>query len=161
MTLLRSLMMGFIFTISGWAAATGPIPDCMTRGRTLAIDNSQVLDWKKTTANQFHSRGHIQGLLVQALPDHSGHHHLSVQIGPDSNDTIEVIYNEAFGPMPNYHVGSTIEACGDYITSNQPTPRYPASPDGAVIHWVHAATNGGHDSGYVVVDGVLCGQGRH
>ncbi len=158
MNLICSLMMGIVFTMSGWASAADLVPDCKSGGSVLQIDNSQVLGWKATTANQFQSRGHIQGLLVQALPDHSGHHHLSVQIGPNSNDTIEVIYNEAFGPLPNYQVGSEIEACGDYITSNKPTNSYPASPDGAIIHWVHTAPNGGHDSGFVLVDGVLCGQ---
>jgi hypothetical protein len=135
------------------------IPDCTSRGQQTPINNSQVLDWKYHTKNQFHSRGHIQGIITLLYPDHTGHHHIETKIGPAATDTIEVIYNEDFGPVPNsMAVGSTIEACGDYITSNAQSGGFPASPDGALVHWVHRSPNPKHDSGFMVIDGVLCGQ---
>ena len=72
--------------------------------------------------------------------------------------TVEVIYNEAFGQMPTLNPGAIIEACGDFITAKSQSGPYPASPDGAIVHWVHKAPNARHESGYVVVDGVVCGQ---
>lgn len=139
------------------AYAHAQVPDCMNRGQVLPVNNDQVLQWKESTANQYHNRGHIQGRLVQAYPDHSGHHHLEVQIGAASSETIEVIYNEDFGPIPTTQPGDQIEACGDYITSNAQSGPYPASPDGAIIHWVHRSPTRNHDDGYVVVNGTLCG----
>ena len=77
----------------------------------------------------------------------------------NQTDTIEVIYNNQFGAMPRLAPGQIVEACGDYITSNRPNGHYPASPDGAILHWVHFnPADQGHEDGYVVVDGRLTGQ---
>ena len=46
-----------------------------------------------------------------------GHHHFEISLGPDAQDTLEVVYNEGFGATPSIQVGDQIEACGDYITS--------------------------------------------
>lgn len=140
------------------AFANGAAPDCLAAGQILAPNDAQVIDWKNTTQNQFHSRAHIQGTLVKAYPDHSGHHHFEVKIGANDSDTIEVIYNEAFGSVPQVQPGSQIEACGDYITAKTQSGPYPASPDGAIVHWVHKAPNTGHESGFLIIDGVVCGQ---
>jgi hypothetical protein len=70
-----------------------------------------------------------------------------------------VIYNEQFGAVPATRAGDQFEACGDYITSNAPSGQYPASPDGAIVHWIHQSPNPkSHDSGYLIVNGVVCGQ---
>jgi len=151
------LVTSIIFsTFNLFAADT--VPTCMASGQTLNVNNDQVINWKNTTANQFHSRAHIKGKLVTLYPDHSGHHHMEVLIGPNNQDTVEVIYNVAFGQMPTLNPGAMIEACGDFITAKSQSGPYPASPDGAIVHWVHKAPNSGHESGYVVVDGVVCGQ---
>jgi len=42
----------------------------------------------------------------------------------------------------------TVEACGEFIKSTAPAGGYPASPLGADAH----------ASGYLVIDGQLCGQ---
>jgi hypothetical protein len=92
------------------------------------------------------------------LPDRNGHAHFVIQIGKRADDTIEVIYNEDFGKMPTPKVGATVQACGDYITSTAQSGPYPASPEGAIIHWVHMNPRGkGHDAGFTIVDGVLYG----
>ncbi len=142
----------------GNLALADNMPACMAAGQSLAVNNAQVINWKNTTQNQFHSRGHVQGKLLKVYPDHSGHHHFEVQIGSNQSDTIEVIYNEAFGAIPTIAAGVDVEACGDYITSNKPAGAYPASPDGAILHWVHQAPNSGHESGYVAINGVVYGQ---
>ena len=140
-------------------AAGTAVPACLDGGNLLGMNNNAVLGWKTSTKNQYHSRGHVQGTLVKVYPDHSGHHHYEVQIGANRNDTIEVIYNEQFGAVPQINPGTQMEACGDYITSNAPTGQYPASPDGAIIHWVHQSPNPrSHDSGYIVANGVVYGQ---
>jgi hypothetical protein len=144
-----------LLSVSGFAS--DPIPDCMDHGQILPLNNAQVLSWKSTTANQFLARGHISGTLGKIYPDHSGHNHFQVIIGSNPNDTIEVIYNQSFGALAPLNPGSVIEACGDYITSNAAS-KYPASPDGAILHWVHKGT-GSHDGGYVDIDGDLDGQG--
>lgn len=135
-------------------------------GNIEGNNNDQVLRWKATSKNQFHARARVQGKVVRIYPDRNGHEHFSIQIGPKSGDTIEVVYNQNFGAVPEPEVGMDVEACGDYITSTGPAPApggktYPASPDGAIIHWVHfAPSRSGHTSGYLVVGGVLTGQGQ-
>jgi hypothetical protein len=134
-------------------------PECLGNdGSDLPVNDNQVLQWKSSTPNNFHSRGHILGTLVRAYPDQTGHHHLEVSIGSDSNANIEIVYNEDFGSTPNYQPGAQIEACGDYITAYAQSGGYPPSPDGALIHWVHESDNPQkHPSGFLLIDGVLCG----
>ena len=132
-------------------------------GNIPGNNNSQVLDWKAASKNQFGGRGHVQGHVVRVYPDRNGHNHFAIQIGPKDTDTLEVVYNQQFGAVPTPTVGIQVEACGDYITSVAPSPgpggvTYPASPDGALIHWVHMApARSGHNSGYLVVGGVVTG----
>lgn len=136
------------------AAGASPVDDtCLDHGKTLEVINAQVLDWKKNTANAFLARARISGVVDQVFPDHSGHRHFSLKIGPQIDDHIEVIYNLSFGPLPTPDIGASIEACGDYITSISQTGSYPPSPDGAIIHWVHRSPHG-HESGYVILNGI-------
>jgi hypothetical protein len=140
------------------AQAADQAPECLAYGRALPINNQQVLHWKRTTKNQFRERGNIQGTVTQILPDRNSHAHFVIQIGKGGNDTIEVIYNEDFGKMPTPKIGAVVQACGDYITSTAQSGPYPASPVGAIIHWVHMNPRGrGHDPGFTMVDGVLYG----
>ena len=135
--------------------ALEPIPDC---SGALNINNEDVLKWKTSTPNQFKARGHIEGTLQKTFKDKTGHKHWEIRIGDKSKDLIELIYNEDFGRLPESYIGMKIEACGDYITSNKPTGNLPASPDGAIIHWVHISSTPKHPSGFVVVDGTVYGQ---
>jgi hypothetical protein len=132
-------------------------PPCMSGGSAIGINNNQVIQWESSTPNQFLARGHVSGPVVQVYPDQNGHHHFAIQIGSDSR--LEVIYNEDFGSVPQMSEGMNVEACGDYITSTAQSAQYPASPDGAIIHWVHQSPNlAKHASGFLMVDGVLYGQ---
>ncbi len=140
-------------------ALAGALPDCLSHGQVLPINNAQILDWKTTTQNQFLARGHIKGVLAHMYPDRNGHTHMEVLLDSTPGHGIEVVYNQSFGPLPTLAPGMTIESCGDYITSNAPTAKYPASPDGAILHWVHRS-GGGHESGYVAVNGVVYGTGN-
>ena len=126
---------------------------CLSHGKPLDIINGQVLTWKTSTANAFLARARIQGTVDQLFPDHSGHRHFSLKIGPQAQDHIEVIYNLSFGKLPVPKMGDSVEACGDYITSIAQTGSYPASPDGGIIHWVHRSP-GHHEQGYVILNGV-------
>lgn len=140
-------------------AQSSEAPPCLASGHELSVNNEQVLQWKTTTKNQYHNRGHVMGTIRQIFSDQTRHHHYEVVIGSNSEDVVEVIYNEEFGGVPNVHVGSSIEACGDYITANAQSGQYPPSPDGALIHWVHMSPRPDrHESGFLVLDGVLCGQ---
>jgi hypothetical protein len=137
---------------------------------SLEINNDKIIEWKREGRNQRHERGRAYGVIAQVYPDRNGHEHFSIRIsaqgkgGEQIEDTVEIIYNHSFGEMPAPRVGMEVEACGDYITSNAPSGgpggrTYPASPDGAIIHWVHIAPDrSGHHSGYVVIDGVVVGQ---
>ncbi len=150
------LVLGLFSSLS---FAQSNAPSCLSGGQELLVNNAAVIEWKNTSKNQYRNRAHIQGTLVKAFPDHSGHHHYEVQIGGNPSDLIEVIYNEKFGPVPKASAGAHFEACGDYITSNKAAGHFPASPDGAIVHWVHESPNPkSHDSGFIVVNGVVCGQ---
>ena len=119
----------------------------------LDIINAQVIQRKSSTANAFLARDRIEGSVDQVFPDHSGHRHFSLKIGPGINDHIEVIYNLSFGHLPTPTIGMSAEACGDYITSIAQTGSYPPSPDGGIIHWVHRSPSG-HEPGYVILNGI-------
>ena len=136
-------------------------PPCRAKGVDLQQDDARVLELKRTTPNQFKTRAHIIGTLEQNYPDRPGHRHLEVRIGQGQGEFIEVIYNEDFGEIPDdIAKGTVIEACGDYITANMATAQYPASPDGAIIHWIHRSPRPElHDSGYLIINGRLFGQG--
>lgn len=140
------------------AFATEAAPDCIANGQVLPVNNEQVLQWKFNTKNQYKNRGHIYGVVTNIYKGKKSHQHFQVKLAEGPRDTIEVIYNTSFNEIDNLRVGSEVESCGDYITSNARTGRYQASPDGAILHWVHESTNSArHESGYVVVDGVLHG----
>lgn len=135
-------------------------PECVANGRAISVNNETVLKWKKSTPNQFHERGHVEGSIEAIYPDRNGHQHIQVMIGKGRKDTIEVVYNDDFGRLPKLAVGMQAEACGDYITSTAATDRYPASPDGAIVHWVHKNPNrsNNHPNGYLMLDGYVYGQ---
>ena len=150
-----------------WVFSAEVVPACIAYNHPIPVNNSQVLHWKRTTSNQFQERGHIQGTLSVVYPDRNGHKHMQVQIGHalsastflNSEDVIEVIYNEDFGKLPKLQTGMVVEACGDYITSTAQSGPYPPSPDGAIVHWVHMnPSHVGHPAGYLVLDGVIYGQ---
>lgn len=133
-------------------------------GRPLQVNNRQVLEWKQSTKNQFKDRGYVTGVLVGVIQQRPSHLHLDVFLGETQSGTgkdsdIELIYNREFGDVNvnNLRPGMEVSACGDYITSNKDTPRYKASPLGAILHWIHKATGGTHPSGFLMIDGQLYG----
>jgi len=130
-------------------------------GNNIPINNSQVLQWKTSTHNQFLARAHVKGVVMDVYPDHSGHNHFAIDLDSNPNDGLEVVYNISFGDIPGVNVGDMVEACGDYITSDEATSQYPASPMGAIIHWIHRNPSGqGHPSGFLIINGQLYGQGN-
>jgi hypothetical protein len=144
-------------TSAAWAADE-PLPACLKGKVPLAIDNEQVLNWKKSTKNQYLDRGFVSGVVVDVYQDRNSHDHFEIMIGKDRSEILEVVYNKSFGALPPIRVGMRVEACGDYITSNQPTAKYPKpSPAGAIIHWVHMNPSGGHEDGFLRIDGKLYG----
>jgi hypothetical protein len=134
-------------------------PDCVGEDqKRLSVDNGQVLTWKAKTPNQFKARALVQGEIVRVFPDRNDHNHFEIKIGPNAKDVLEVIYNHAFGDLRDTRVGMTVQACGDYITSIAQSGPYPASPSGAIIHWVHFnPREGAHPHGFVIIDGELFG----
>lgn len=155
--ILASLMVLLLLLLNS-AFAGDAIPRCLSKGKELQLDNAYALRFRNSETNQSSTRARIQGRVSRVFPDRNGHEHFEIQIGPNAQDIVEVVYNQEFGEMPNPAIGQQVEACGDFIVSNAPTVQYPASPSGAIIHWVHMNPRSGHDSGYVVIDGRLYGQ---
>lgn len=123
------------------------------------VNNSEVLEWKRTTANQYHDRAYVSGRLVRIYQSPDDHVHFQVRMGQGTKDTLEVVYNDDFGDLPSLQAGMNVQACGDYITASKPSGPYPASPDGALVHWVHKSTQPeNHPSGFLRIDGVYYGQ---
>ena len=150
-----------LLVLSQSVQASQLIPDCLENGKAIPVDNAEVIQWKSTTPNQTLKRAHVEGTVDRVFPTRNGHNHFKIKIGPNADDTLEVVYNVSFGALPSIHEGLPIEACGDYITSTQAADGYEASPSGAIIHWIHRTTNPKkHDGGYVTVDGKLFGQSR-
>ena len=153
-----------IFAASLVLASERPIPDCVDQGRVLSFNNQQALDWKADprVPSGFKEQLYVEGDVVEILPRRTGHDHFTIRIGAGSQDLIEVVYSNAFGELPEPSVGTHVAACGEYIKSVMPNGGYPASPAGAIIHWVHknprlSPGRSGHDHGFVVVDGALYG----
>ena len=159
--MLGVLVLGLQLLNSQALARNAPdaMPPCLDeRGNTLGVDNADAVLWKTTTPNQTLKRGHIAGIISKLYPDHNGHTHFEAKLGPSANETIEVIYNMSFGQINGLSVGQTVEACGDYITSTAPAGGYVASPDGAIIHWIHMNPGRGHESGFLMIEGTVFGQ---
>ncbi len=150
---MRQILVG-LFSLSFSLAALAA-PPCLDGNREMPIDNDRVLELKRSTPNQFHARARIEGVVAALYRDTTNHDRFSVQIGPNRNDTIEIVYNQEFGALPyNMPTGAPVEVCGDFINSFERAGRYPPSPDGAIIHWVHASNNPQkHPHGYVILDG--------
>lgn len=138
------------------AVADDALPPCMDTGRSLKVINQLVAKWKTSTRNEFMSRARVTGVLSKIYGTKGDHAHFQIELD-NTNTTLEVVYNLEFGRLPRLAVGMEIEACGDYITSYR-AARYPPSPDGALIHWIHRS-NSRHEHGYLAVDGRLFGQG--
>jgi hypothetical protein len=156
--LVKLSVLGCLSLLPLLAGASDAVPPCMANGRAIPVNDAQALQWKTSTANQFRARSHISGRVDRVYADQSDHNHFSLQIGPNPTDTVEVIFNIEFGPLPQMAPGMQVEACGDFINSFAQAGPYPPSPDGAIIHWVHASNNPRqHDSGFLVIDGVLYG----
>ena len=155
------LLLGSALASGSSYASVSPAPACLgSGGQEIPSDDSVVMQWKSTTPNQTLKRAHVTGVLTAVYPDRNGHNHFSIRIGTTSSDTLEVVYSQSFGALTQVHVGMAVEACGDYITSNAATAQYPASPDGAIIHWIHKNPSGhGHPSGFLMLDGQVFGQG--
>ena len=151
---LKEIFLLLSFISFNAMAASGPVDEtCLDHGKMLDIINEQVIKWKTSTSNAFLSRARIEGTVDQVFPDHSGHRHFSLKIGPNLTDHIEVIYNLSFGNLPVPIIGMSAEACGDYITSIAQSGSYPPSPDGGISHWVHRSPPG-HEPGYVILNGI-------
>jgi len=152
---IRLLCASLFFATLAFAEAS---PRCTDHGRDLPFNNEQVLDWKLHSKNGYKARGHVLGRALRRYAGKRGHEHFAVQIGKNPTDTIEVVYNTRFGKLPTLRSGAPVEACGDYITSNKKSGPFPASPDGAILHWVHVNVGTpGHEHGFVSVDGEVTG----
>jgi hypothetical protein len=166
---VQKVLLSLVFASFGfWVASAhaflpnAKMPACLDGPDELQIDNAKVLHYKISTPNTFLARGFVQG-IVKDVPDViHGHDHFSISIGPNPTDTLEIIYNIEFGAMPPFKSGDPIVVCGDYITSTAQTGAYPASPDGAIMHWIHfnpgsRANSATHAHGFVMIGADLIG----
>ncbi|MGZ3723371.1 MAG: hypothetical protein ACXVA9_10600 [Bdellovibrionales bacterium] len=148
-----------LFLVFGWLAqAQETAPPCMARGQVLQVNNEQVIHFKSSTPNGYHDRGHVTGKVTQVFRDATGHNHFEITLAAAPATTVEMVYDQKFGRLPNVNLGDAIEACGDYITSNDYFGGYSPSPDGALVHWIHRADHPGHDNGYIIINGTVYGQ---
>lgn len=157
-SILLIAVVGLWVSTSGWAKGYSGIPLCRDGARDLPVVNDQVIDWKTETPNQFKARARVRGSVTRFFKDRDSHTHFEIKIGPRSQDVLEVIYNKAFGKLPEIETQMDVEACGVYITSFAPAGHYQASPSGAIIHWVHInPKKGGEPDGYLAINGQLYG----
>jgi hypothetical protein len=142
---LQSIIRSIVFASLGFLTASSAhafisnakMPVCLDGPTEMQVDNSRILALKHSTKNQYLDRAFVQGTIISAPTVQNGHDHFAIKIGPGAQDNIEIIYNIEFGAMPSMTIGQTITVCGDYITSNAAAGGYQASPDGAIIHWIH------------------------
>ena len=118
-----------------------------TDGTPLQVNNQQMTWLEANMPNQWLGRGHALGTIGNIYPTINGHYHFQ---GLITGGSVEVVYNLDFTPLPNIKTGGTFEACGDLIISTEPTSQYPASPDKAILHWVHPSNDPRHPSGFLI-----------
>lgn len=145
---------------------SGQLPECLDRSRQPIRDNNneQVVRWKTEQKNQYMDRALVTGKFVKLLNNKTSHLHFDMELdaradarNPAANH-LEVVYNREFGDIANIRDGAVVVACGDFINSFAQAGRYPPSPVGAIIHWVHQSNNvGKHAHGFVAIDGVVYG----
>lgn len=163
---MLAIFLSIIFSVSGAQAVlnNAKTPVCLDGRNEMKIDNQRVIDMKHNTPNQYLDRGFIDGVVVRPPSTQNGHQHFSLILSNNNKDTIEIVYNNDFGTMPQrpVRVGDHVVICGDYITSFARGGGYDASPDGALIHWVHynPATRPGsmkHEHGFMMFGTDLVG----
>lgn len=142
------------------------LPECLdTRGQPLEVNNREIVQWKATQPNQFRERGLITGRFVTFLVNKTSHLHFDVLLDSPSVDPknkfsnhLEVVYNRDFGDVQDLKEGDRVAACGDFIVSTAQSGPYPASPVGAIIHWVHKSNNTRkHADGYLMINDAMYG----
>ncbi|RYZ81232.1 MAG: DUF3465 domain-containing protein [Proteobacteria bacterium] len=161
--MLSLALVSFVFTAgfatSAFAGRDGEQGICMDGStRMQSYNNEQVLSWKKSTPNAWHGRGFVNGAVSEVVDSTPGHFRFVVKIGPKSSDLLEVVYNSAFGALPELRPGTPVAICGDFINAFERSGRYPPSPAGAIIHWVHGSNSKRHEDGFVAVNGTIFGQ---
>jgi len=165
---MRSVVgfLALLFCFPAFAASAGKVPTCLDDARRpMRIDNSRVLDLKRTTRSGYHDRGFVRGPLLSVVSTKGSHVRLDVYIGPEGSEprgaetSIELVYNRAFGQLGNrLEAGMDVVACGDFVNAFKQNGRYPPSPLGAIIHWLHMSPRPNHVSGFLMIDGKLFGQ---
>jgi len=134
-------------------------PTCLDEnGNNLPVDNAKAISDKANTANGALSRDHVKGPITKVYANQPGHNHFEIALDNNGN-TLEVVYDTAFGQLPTLSEGMMVEACGDFINSYAPERGYAASPDGAIIHWIHRSNSKSHADGFTIINGDLYGQG--
>jgi len=131
----------------------GSQPDCIIDGTAAKIDNARIINFKRTTKNQFKDRGYVDGVVTRLFDRNGDHKHFEIRIAAGSDsDVFEIIFNSDFG-NPAVSPGDQVRVCGDYITSYAKANGYDASPSKAILHWVHENSRGGdHPDGFVIVN---------
>ena len=124
------------------------IPPCLNFDGTPLQVNNQQLTWLEVNMpNQWLGRGHAMGTIGNIYPTINGHYHFQ---GLITGGSVEVVYNLGFLPLPKIRTGVRFEGCGDFIVSTEATADYPASPDKAILHWVHPSDDPRHPSGFLI-----------
>jgi hypothetical protein len=157
--MLGLALVSVLFASTSFAGRDGEQGICMDGGRRMQnYNNSQVLNWKTSTPNAWQGRGFVSGSVVEVVRGNPSHFRFIIQIGPKTQDLLEVIYNVAFGQLPELRSGTPVSICGDFINAFERSGRYQASPAGAIIHWVHGSNGNRHEDGFIAVNGTIYGQ---
>ncbi len=152
------LVMVALVGLSSVFASASPMAPCLdAQGKSLPVNNAQIVTWKHSTPNQFMARAHAAGVIAKIYDDRNGHDHFQIILSQTANETLEVVYNQSFGSLPALAPGMKVDTCGDYITASAAANGYQPSPDGAIIHWVHQSDSRNHASGYVEINNNLFG----
>lgn len=133
---------------------------CMDEFRQpMEIDNNLPINLKFHTENRYEARVFVSGIFVKLNGSRNKHVKFEIDLDRDMStldDRLEIIYNEKYGSMPQIQAGVSVLACGDYITANANEDGYEASPQGAIVHWVHPSEfPKAHPHGFLVIDGSL------
>jgi hypothetical protein len=158
---LTALFSTTVFLALSYAALADTAPVCISGSQVLSVDNALAVQ-RKEDHDQYPNgttyRGNISGVITKLYADQTCHTHFEIALDGTPSTTIEVIYDQGFGSTPKPAIGMSVQACGDFIISYSKENGYAASPDGALIHWIHATDTSKHDAGFLILGDTLCGQ---
>lgn len=144
MNFLKLNLLGLTLILSGSFANA----DQLSASNPGEIKNDiQIVEVVSSRQNQFYVEG-ADLVVTDILPDDvSGLPHQKWEARLSDGSIVMIVYNSNMGERIPVEIGKTFSVGGQFIWT----------PQGGLVHWVHADPKHKRPDGYVMIDGVIYG----